>query len=40
MTIYVDPFWAGVTVGVLLSTALFVGLLIYIGTKDKNKKGS
>lgn len=40
MTIYIDPFWAGVTVGVLFSTMLFVGLLIFAGFRSKDKKGS
>lgn len=39
MTIYIDPYWAGVTVGVLGTTALFVGLIIYIGIKNGKKKG-
>ena len=39
MTIYIDPFWAGFTVGVLFSAIMFVGLLIYAGTRPKNKKG-
>lgn len=40
MTIYVNPFWAGVAVGVLASVVLFIGLLIIAGTKNKDKKGS
>ena len=39
MTIYVDPFWAGVAVGAFLSTALFIGLIICIGIKNNSKKG-
>ena len=40
MTIYIDPFWAGFTVGVLFSTMLFVGLIVYAGIRSRNKKGS
>ena len=40
MTIYIDPFWAGFTVGVLFSTAVFVGLLIFAGIRSRDKKGS
>lgn len=39
MTIYIDPYWAGFTVGVLFSTAAFVGLIIYAGIRSKKKKG-
>jgi hypothetical protein len=40
MTIYIDPFWAGVAVGAMGAAALFIGLIVYIGIKNKGKKGS
>lgn len=39
MTIYIDLYWAGVAVGALCTTALFIGLIIYFGIKSGKKKG-
>lgn len=38
MTIYIDPFWAGVVLGALGTTSLFIGLIICIGIKSGKKK--
>ena len=39
MTIYIDPYWAGVAIGALATAGLFIGLIICIGIKSGKKKG-
>lgn len=39
MTIYIDPFWAGVVLGALGTTGFFICLIIYFGIKSGKKKG-
>lgn len=40
MTIYIDPFWAGFTLGALTVATLVITLVIYCCIRINKKKGS